>query len=117
MKRFPAPYGQGYDAKLPFFENRVYEAIQKYADIHTFPSSRLRDYMLKCFTHVKKENTRVIHHMAHSELTQFFNKKNASESILKIVSCGSVGVPRKPYFFFKVIPTTSVRNPLVIITS
>ena len=103
LKRFPAPYGQGYDAKLPFFENRVYEAIQKYADIHTFPSSRLRDYMLKCFTHVKKENTRVIHHMAHSELTQFFNKKNASESILKIVSCGSVGVPRKPEVFLKAL--------------
>ena len=59
------------------------------------------DYMLKCFTHVKKENTRVIHHMAHSELTQFFNKKNASESILKIVSCGSVGVSKKTRGVFK----------------
>ena len=76
LKRFPAPYGQGYDAKLPFFENRVYEAIQKNMRIYT--RFQVLDSEIICssvFTHVKKENTRVIHHMAHSELTQFFNKK------------------------------------------
>lgn len=100
IKRFPAPYGLGYDAKLPYFENVVYEAIQKYADIHTFPSTRLRDYMLKCFTHIKKENTRVIHHMAYSELTKLFgNKSEVEEGSFKIVSCGSVGSPRKPEVF------------------
>ena len=54
VKRFPAPYGEGYDAKLPFFENRIYNLIQKYADVHTFPSDRLRKYMLKCFVHIKE---------------------------------------------------------------
>ncbi len=44
LKRFPAPYGQGYDAKLPFFENRVYEAIQKicgYTHVSKFSTQRL----------------------------------------------------------------------------
>lgn len=103
LKRFPAPYGQGYDAKLPYFENRVYEAIQQYADIHTFPSDRLRNYMLKCFKNVSKENTRVIHHMAHSGLTQFFTKPKSDDGILKLVSCGSVGKPRKPEVFLKAL--------------
>lgn len=103
LKRFPAPYGQGYNAKLSFFENKVYKAIQKYADIHTFPSARLRDYMLKCFSYVKKENTRVIHHMAHSELRQFFKADTTRNSTLKIVSCGSVGAPRKPEVFLKAL--------------
>jgi hypothetical protein len=101
LQRFPAPYGYGYNAKLPFFQNKVYEDIQEYADIHTFPSQRLRDYMLKGFTHVKKENTRVIHHMAHSGITNFFKGKNTEKSVFKIVSCGSVGSPRKPEVFLK----------------
>ncbi len=99
LKRFPAPYGLGYDAKLSFFESNVYNSIQKYADLHTFPSSRLRDYMLKCFTNVRKENTRVIHHMAHSSLTNLFQCERHDNAILKIVSCGSVGEPRKPEVF------------------
>lgn len=103
LKRFPAPYGQGYDARLSFFENRVYQAIQKYADIHTFPSFRLRDYMLKCFTHVKIEDTRVIHHMAHSGLSRFFNCCRSEDLALKIVSCGSVGFPRKPEVFLEAL--------------
>lgn len=103
LKRFPSPYGQGYKAKLSLFERRVYKAIQKYADIHTFPSSRLRNYMLKCFTYVTKEKTRVIHHMAHSNLTRFFNSYDTDESVLKIVSCGSVGAPRKPEVFLEAL--------------
>lgn len=103
LKRFPFPYGQGYDAKLPFFENRVYKAIQKYADVHTFPSFRLRNYMLKCFTDVKKEDTRVIYHMAHSGLSQFFHGEEPKGSVLKIVSCGSVETPRKPEVFIEAL--------------
>lgn len=104
LKRFPAPYGQGYTAKLSFFENQVYQSIQKYADIHTFPCIRLRNYMLKCFTNVKVENTVVIHHMAHSQLTQFFHSGSmANNTILKIVSCGSVGEPRRPEVFLEAL--------------
>ena len=114
IKRFPAPYGQGYEAKLTFFENRVYKAIQKYADFHTFPCLRLRNYMLKCFSHVKKENTRVIHHMAHSELTQFFKFDRKDASVLKIVSCGSVGSPRKPEVFLKAL-SVALKNSDVIV--
>ena len=109
--KFPAPYGQGYDAKLPFFENIVYNDIQKYADIHTFPSERLRNYMLKCFKKVKIEQTYVIHHMAHSGLTQYFAGSKKVDGVLKLVSCGSVGKPRKPEVFLNALAISLHRFP------
>lgn len=110
LKRFPAPYGKGYDAKLSFFENKVNKDIQKYADIHTFPSNRLRNYMLKCFKNISIENTRVIHHMAHTGLTQFFTNAKNKDGVLKIVSCGSVGKPRKPEVFLKALADALLTN-------
>lgn len=101
VKRFPAPYGQGYDAQLPYFENRIYNLIQKYADIHTFPSDRLRKYMLKCFTHIDESQTMVIPHMAHSELFPIVKGVKVDNGVFKIVHCGSVGKPRDPRNFVK----------------
>lgn len=100
MKRFPAPYGEGFDAKLPYFENKIYLDIQKYASIHTFPNPRLRDYMLKCFTNVGKDQTVVIPHMALSTLSCQTTKDN---SVLKLVHCGNAKKPRNPELFIKAL--------------
>lgn len=101
-KRFPAPYGEGYDAKLPFFEERVMRDIQNYATLHTFPNDRLRDYMLKCFTRVALENTLVIPHMA---LSTLYNDTNSlkDDRRLKIVHCGYLKNPRNPELFIRAL--------------
>lgn len=102
-KKFPAPYGDGYDAKLPFFEKRIYNAIQKYATIHTFPSDRLRNYMLKCFTDINESQTMVVPHMAHSRLLSIVKGEKKGDEMFRIVHCGSVSKPRNPEIFIKAL--------------
>ena len=98
VSRFPFPYGQGFDSKLPILFRKLYHDIQKYADIHTFPNMRLRDYMLSCFTVVSPVNTRVIPHMAHTVLLQS-NKPSTVTPCIKISHVGSVEYPRSPRNF------------------
>lgn len=98
--KFPAPYGNGPNAKLPHFEQTLYDDIQKYSDVFTFPSERLRDYMLKCFTHISKGDTVIIHHMALKELS--INKKK-DNSRVRFVHSGSVKKPRNPEIFLRAL--------------
>ena len=102
--KFPAPYGKGYDAKLPYFENKIYKDIQRYATIHTFPNPRLRDYMLKCFTRVDKSNTVVIPHMALSKLSPVAKVKTDR---LTFVHCGDAKKPRNPELLLRAIANVS----------
>lgn len=101
LQRFPAPYGQGYKAKLPYFQEKVIRDIQKYATLHTFPNNRLRDYMLKCFPFINLEQTMIIPHMALSSLMprNILKEKNQ----LKIVHCGYLKKPRDPELFLRAL--------------
>lgn len=57
-EKAPRPYGYGVDAPISKFERLYISQICKYADSHTFPSNRLKEYYLhylptkpeKCFT-------------------------------------------------------------------
>ena len=100
-KRFPAPYGDGYNARLPYFEYKVIRDIQKYASLHTFPNNRLRDYMLKCFPNISVENTLVIPHMALSTLSM--SNYKGTDNRLKIVHCGYLKSPRNPELFIRAL--------------
>lgn len=108
IAKFPAPYGKGYDAKLPWLENRIFEKIQKYASLHTFPNPRLRDYMLKCFKNVKSESTRVIPHMALSSLCRSKSKGNSK---IRFIHCGNLKKPRSPRRFLQALSQYLVDNP------
>lgn len=112
VTRFPHPYGNGYNSKLPIAFRKLHRDIQKYADIHTFPSERLRNYMLLCFTGVTMEQTRVIPHMAHTMLLPI-HKQSDSTKTLKISHVGSVEYPRSPENFLRalanVIHKTSIK--------
>ena len=101
VQRFPQPYGQGYDAKLHYFQEKVLKDIQKYASLHTFPNNRLRDYMLKCFPLINVEQTMVIPHMAMSFLVPSNSIKDNKR--LKIVHCGYLKNPRNPDLFLKAL--------------
>lgn len=101
ISRFPKPYGNGEKAKLSYFERRLYDDMQKYISVYTYPNSRLRDYMLKCFTFSKKEQTLVIPHMAHSIIPISNIKKHDKK--LRLVHCGDVSKPRNPKLFFEAL--------------
>lgn len=105
--RFPFPYGKGYDTALPKFEQKIYDEIQKYITVYTYPNPRLRDYMLKCFTRSTKEQTIVIPHMALSEISI---RKVKNDSILRMVHCGSVKSPRDPRLFLKALANISQKH-------
>lgn len=107
MSKFPAPYGTGPDTRLPYFEQKVYNDIQKYATLHTFPNDRLRNYMLKCFKMVQHDKTDVIPHMALSLLTPSV-RKDSSGNALRMVHCGNAKHPRSPELFLRAL--ASVRK-------
>lgn len=100
LQRFPSPYGSGYNTKLSFFSDRINNAIQQYASIHTFPNVRLRDYMLKCFKKVNIKQTAVVPHMA---LSTLFEKRNLNDGILRIIHCGDLKSPRSPREFLRAL--------------
>lgn len=99
-KRFPAPYGHGYEAPLPRSFKKLYNNIQKNIQIHTFPSDRLRNYMLKCFTNTNFSNTYVIHHMALSNVTVSSLPK---PECFCLVHTGWVKTPRNPEPFLEAL--------------
>lgn len=102
--KFPPPYGKGCKTPLPFFENRIYKAIQRKATCHSFPNIRLRNYMLQCFADVKEQQTVVIPHMALSTINPKGNKNN---KVLRMVHCGNVKKPRDPKPFLEALSSIS----------
>lgn len=96
LQMFPPPYGKGPNIKLSIFWKKILKDIQIYASYHTFPSERLRKYMLGYLCHIKDENTIVIPHIAHS---MFFPKSNKIGAKLKMLHAGFVGAPRNPLPF------------------
>lgn len=95
--RFPEPYGKGPNAKINFGYRKVYDKVKKLVDLHTFPSDRLKNYMINSFKTVNPVATMTIPHMAHSELLPNIEKKD--NKCLKLVSCGDVSHPRNPLLF------------------
>lgn len=101
IEKFPYPYGEGINAPLSRSMNIIMNDIQKYADVHTFPSKRLRDYMLRYMTRVKVSNTSVIPHVAHSLLS--FDEQFNETDTLVLVHAGNVSHPRNPNNFLEAV--------------
>lgn len=101
LEKFPEPYGKGYGAKLSIFSKKVVNNIEKYANIYTYPCERLRDYMFNCFMNITKEQTLVIHHMAHSCI--YYSGVTKSQNRLRLVHSGSVSRPRNPEKFLQAL--------------
>lgn len=115
-RRFPAPYGFGYDAPLSHSFQKLYDTIQTNINVHTFPCVRLRNYMLKCFTHINESNTCVIHHMALSDINVPVLPKADS---FCLVHTGWVKSPRNPRPFLEalsnVVKKTSQRIQCIFV--
>ena len=93
--KYPEPYGKGYDAKGNLFD-KMCVSVMKNADIHIFPSERLKNYMLK-YLNVQKEKTIVIPHVILE--TEVTNKLDNQK--LRILHSGTLQHPRNPQTFLK----------------
>lgn len=93
--KYPKPYGEGYDAKGNIFD-RMCVSVMKNADVHIFPSERIKSYMLK-YLKVSDENTLVIPHVIlETSITPNLEKDN-----LKIIHSGTLQHPRNPRTFLE----------------
>lgn len=98
-KRMPNPYGGGVKAPLSFLEKRLVRQVALQADWHSFPSDRLRDYMLEYMKEVKKEKTIIIPHVCLENL--FVPRAREKSSKLILVHSGNVSYPRDPNPFLQ----------------
>ncbi|MBR5483593.1 MAG: glycosyltransferase family 4 protein [Alistipes sp.] len=93
--KYPVPYGQGVDAKGNIFDRMIIKVMRK-ADIHIFPSERIRDYMLR-YLDVKRDNTVVVPHVILE--TDITNRLDKSQ--LRILHSGTLQSPRSPKTFLQ----------------
>lgn len=97
--KYPHPYGKGWDAKLGMFD-KFFLATMRKADVHIFPSSRLRDYMEK-FLLVDPNKCIVIPHVSLNVPKNDYLCKNIEE--LKLVHSGNLKAPRDPRPFLRAL--------------
>ena len=98
---FPPPYGNGPSVALSKTWCKLLDEIQKRVAIHTFPSSRLRNYMMEYMPLINIEKTYVIPHIAHSMFSPKVKEKNVGK--LRMLHAGAVGYPRNPSSFLKAL--------------
>lgn len=93
--KYPEPYGEGYDAKGNIFD-RMCVSVMKNADVHIFPSERIKTYMQK-YLMVSDEKTVVIPHVIlDTPIVPNIEKEN-----LKIIHSGTLQHPRNPRTFLE----------------
>lgn len=93
--KYPSPYGQGINGKLPLLEVPIIKIMEQ-ASFHVFPNDRLKNYMLKYLV-IAKERTRVIPHIV---IPSEYHKSSEetlqepSNKTLKIIHMGNLLPPR-----------------------
>jgi glycosyltransferase involved in cell wall biosynthesis len=106
--KYPEPYGKGINGKVFILAKRLIPNVRKYADLHIFPSDRLRDYMLS-YLKVERSKTRIIPHV----VLNFHGLKEGverSDAVLKIIHSGNVSRPRDPMPFLLAVKNFIEKN-------
>ena len=124
VKKYPAPYASGLDYRLKAKEIMLLQDIVKYASWHTFPSNRLREYMISYFP--EKEHcysySGVIPHVLYKNTlpeneTLLSIDKHDGEFV--IIHTGKLVSPRLPYNFLKgyrkFLDQTTTNSRLVLV--
>ena len=88
--KYPAPYGKGVRAKLPWYQKKVLKIMEK-ADQHIFPSNRLKNYMRQ-YIEIDEHKTLIAPHIVFKKNS---NSRTRSET-LKILHSGNLTWPRDP---------------------
>ena len=99
--KYPEPYGKGSQAKVGLLD-WLQIRVMKQADVHIFPSSRIKDYMIS-YLKISEEKCRVIPHVAlNTDKTPFLCSE---KSVLKMIHSGNLKYPRNPRPFLKALHT------------
>lgn len=100
-EKFPIEFdgGEGPEAHLDFKTTRFFRVVASTADWHTFPSARLRDYILKYLPGEIVEKCSIIPHIAlpAMEISSQRNEK------CRFLYAGSLMHPRSPDNFLKAV--------------
>lgn len=97
-EKAPKPYGNGVDAPISRFEKFYISKICKYADTHTFPSDRLRDYYL-LYLPAKREKCFTIPHIIDKDIHSLVE----SHEMLRLYHIGGGLIERNPTLFFRAL--------------
>ena len=72
MEFYPAPYGNGPQAKLSFLKQPILKAMEKWPDANIFPNERLKKYMMQYLPELK--NDIIVPHIAKKlDLPEYFS--------------------------------------------
>ena len=104
--KYPFPYGKGGNFNGNIFDRMCVNTMRK-ADIHIFPSARLRDYMVK-YLNIGLETTKVIPHIILK--TDVENKIQNDK--LRILHSGTLQSPRDPKTFLLALSKFKKNFPL-----
>lgn len=88
-EKYPAPYGNGFSFKSTRINKEV--SIMQYADIHIFPSVRLKKYMGKYLNLESKPVFVIPHIIEPTHLVQ-----HNQSSVLRLIHSGNLMNPRSP---------------------
>ena len=102
--KYPPPYGEGPES-VKFFTKQLLKKMSS-ADIHIFPNSRLRDYMLQ-YLDVSPEAARIAPHLCQTNDVEI--KKRTSR--LELIHSGNLGTQRNPQKFLAAFAKLVRENP------
>ena len=107
VEKYPAPYGNGPDAKVFWGAKRLIPIMEQYPDMHLFPSDRLKNYMSR-YLNIPAEKTRIIPHVVLECATP---TEHVSHAGLSILHSGNLNFPRDPQPFLKAFSLFMKQNP------
>lgn len=84
----PSPYGKGVNAKISMLHSLYAKLITHKADWHTFPSSRLRDWISRRYPKIKSKSSIIPHIMF--EVKKVNEKYKEHDQLLKLIYAGSL---------------------------
>ncbi len=115
LEWFPPPYSSNIPSFERIIKSFVYPGIGKNAEFHTFPSERLRKYILDRIKQIPSCKSLVIPHVM---LNNYSPKRVKNSNIFVICHAGNLANERDPEYFFKavgkLINQSNCRNKILI---
>ncbi len=113
--KYPQPYGKGVNAQVNFFSRKLLTDICTLADIHIFPSERLRNYMLQ-YLPIPKNKTEIVPHVANKVDESY--PLGIESKTLKMIHSGNLKSPRDPSPFLLALKSfiVDLKDPKILVT-
>ena len=96
---YPHPYGKGADFKGTLTDRKLIKLMRDYADVHLFPSQRIKEYM---HSYIGFDNSKA-YVAPHAVLKDMAIEQKCDNEILRIIHNGNLKSPRNPETFLKAL--------------